>query len=77
MVYGGHGAFSNSVISSVLFCVIPIFCSAAKKHTHLLEISYLGATAGSSSPPYFSQSADFTELMMETTFINRSLFAYF
>ena len=27
---GGHGAVSNSGISSVLLCAIPRFCSAAK-----------------------------------------------
>ena len=29
-VYGGHRSVSNSIICSVLFCVIPVCCSAAK-----------------------------------------------
>ena len=40
-------------------------------------MSSVGATDGSSCPTYFSQSDDLTELIIETAFTNRSLFAYF
>ena len=41
-----------------------------------MEISYVGATDGSLSPTSFNQSNDLTGLIPETTFTNRSLFAY-
>ena len=62
---GGHGAVPNYFISSVSFCVIIIFCSADQWHTVLLEISHVGATDGSSSPPSFNYIAELTELILE------------
>ena len=72
----GDGAVINYVISSVLFFVIPIFCSTAKYYTVLLEIKFVGSTDGSSSHHSLNQSANLTGLILETTFTNRSLFLY-
>ena len=42
-----------------------------------MEILSVGAPSGSSSPLSFIQSANLTELVIETTFVNRSLISYF
>ena len=70
----GNCAVSKSEICAGVFCAIPSYYSAAKQEVALEDKLEIAATNGSLSPPSFSHSACLTDLNMETTLANRSLF---
>ena len=55
---------------------MPSFCSSSGYAAALEDIPEIGATFGSSSPPYFSHSSGLTDLNMEVILTNRSLLTY-
>ena len=76
-VYEGYVAASSMKFAHECSVKLPADAVLSSKIYILEVILEIGATAASSSPPFFCHSAGLTDWNMETTLTNRSFFSYY